>query len=300
MALPDFFIIGAPKCGTTTLYGWLGQHPQANAPHKEPGFFSQDLEPTAHLPTHIPSLEAYEAIFDTDDPAVLVSGEATPKYLYSDNALDQIARLRPDARIIICLRDPIDLALSFHNQKIREGAECEPDFARAWSRAVIARAPGPLSLEPWLDGRINYAFWASYGRRLEQVFSRFPRRNIRIYTIQDLKQDPEGTFRDLCGFLGISQTCQVSLTPSNPGYHIRSARLHLAMIALKRRMAPVLRLIARARGKEGLGILKLARRLNSSAGHYASSVSPQLKEEMKRALAADRARAERLLDGKQL
>ena len=300
MGLPDFFIIGAPKCGTTTLYDSLGQHPQVHAPRKEPGFFSQDLEPTAHLPTHIPTLEAYEAIFASDDPNVRVSGEATPKYLYSDAALDRIAQLRPDARIIVCLRDPVHLAISFHAQKVREGTERETDFTRAWARARRPGKAAGLSMEPWLDGRINYAFWAAYGRRLEQVFARFPQDNVRIYTLSDLKQDPEGTFRNLCRFLGISEDHRISLHASNTGYQLRSPRVHLAMIAVKRRMRPVLRLVARIRGREGLGLMRWILRFNSSSGSYASEVPAKLKDEMSRGLAEDCALAQRLLKGKQL
>lgn len=296
MGLPDFFIIGAPKCGTTTLYDWLGQNPQVHAPHKEPNFFSQDLVSTAHLPTHIPTLEAYEAIFASGDPNVLVSGEASPKYLYSDAALDQIERLRPDAKIIICLRNPVDLAISFYNQKVREGEERETNFSSAWARARRHGGAAGLSMEPWLDGRINYAFWAAYGRRLEQVFARFPRENVRVYWICDLKQDPEGTFRDLCRFLGISEDHRIALHASNIGYRIRSPRLHLAVIAVKRRMRPVLQLIARIRGREGLGVIQWIRVFNSSSGSYASSVPAKLRDEMNRALAEDRDLARRLLN----
>jgi hypothetical protein len=95
--LPDFFIIGAPKCGTTTLYDWLGQHPEVNAPHKEPCFFSQDIFPTASLPTHIPSLHDYAEIFDFKTPTQHISGEATPKYLYSDMALNELTGVRSSA-----------------------------------------------------------------------------------------------------------------------------------------------------------------------------------------------------------
>lgn len=300
MSIPDFFIIGAPKCGTTTLYDWLRQHPQVHAPHKEPGFFSQDLESTAHQPTHISTLEVYESIFASGNPNIRVSGEATPRYLYSDAALDQIARLRPDAKIIICLRDPVDLAISFHNQKVREGVESETDFARAWARGGTTDNAAIQSMEPWLDGRINYAFWAAYGRRLEQVFARFPCENIRIYTIPELKQAPRSTFRDICRFLDISENHQIALHASNTGYRMRSARLHLAVIAVKRRMHPVLRLIASIRGREGLGVMQWIQRFNRSSGSYGVVVPAALKEEMKRSLAADRELAQRFLKGKHL
>lgn len=300
MALPDFFIIGAPKCGTTTLYQWLEQHPQVYMPHKEPCFFSQDIEPTVHLPTHISTLADYEALFANDDPCIKVTGEASPKYLYSDNALDQIALLRPDAKIIICLRDPIELAISFHNQKVKEGVEMESDFARAWARSENSEKPGPFSMQPWLDGRINYIFWASYGRRIEQVFKRFQSQNIRIYTLRQLEKTPDAVLYDLCNFLGISEKYKAPLGAKNVGYKMRSARLHRVVIAIKRRMAPVLRLLGRIRGREGLGVLRLLQRLNSSDSHYADAVPASLKSHMNQLLMSDRTLAQRFMDGKPL
>lgn len=296
MGLPDFFIIGAPKCGTTTLYQWLGQHPQVHAPHKEPGFFSQDVDPTAHLATHIPTLDDYKAIFDSSDPMVKISGEATPKYLYSDNALERISKLRPDAKIIVCLRDPVDLAISFHNQKVKEGVETEVDFSTAWGRSISS---GPVT-SPWVDDHINYAFWACFGQRLEQVFERFPTENIRIYTITELKREPEAVFQDLCSFLAISQDQIITFEAANVGYQMRSPNLHLTIIALKRKAAPLLRLIAKIRGKEGLGLLKLAKRLNSSGEAYSDTVPSELRAEMRRSLADDQDIARVFLKGKPL
>ncbi len=300
MLLPDFFIVGAPKCGTTTLYHWLKTHPEVHAPHKEPGFFSQDIYPTHHLPTHIPSLEAYCDIFRPTSPEQLISGEATPRYLYSDQALERIAALCPDARIIVCLRNPVDLVISFHNQKLREGKEREIDFARAWSRSVSVGGDQIVSFEPTVNGRINYAFWGAIGRRLETLFRRFPPENIRIYTLQDLESTPEETFCDLCDFLGISTDHRISPKVANPGQRLRSAHLHLAAVSIRRAMQPALRRLPIPGAHKGTGLLRLLQRFNHTTGGYDRDVAPELRAQIGRLLAEECAIAERFLDGRLL
>ena len=136
--MPDFFIVGAPKCGTTSMYNWIAAHPKTFMPVKEPGFFSQDIR-------SIPNKEisSYLALFSCERPPGTLVGEATPKYLYSKRGLRQIVELNPNARMIVMLRNPVDLVISLHGQMLREGMEIEPDFESAWklsaARQVGAR-----------------------------------------------------------------------------------------------------------------------------------------------------------------
>lgn len=299
MSLPDFFIVGAPKCGTTTLYDWLAQHPQAHAPHKEPCFFSQDLESTDHLSTHIPTLEAYEAIFHTDDANVLVSGEATPKYLYSDHALDQIARLRSDAKIIVCLRDPVDLVISFHNQKFREGVETEKDFIKAWRR-VVDPSGQVASYASMIHGKINYFFWGAFGKRLQRLFQIFPEKQVLIVTMNELKTDPRTTYVKTLNFLGLDDDGRVDFDASNVGYQIKWPKLHKIAIQIKRHSDPVLRYLKQIRGGKGLGVLKFLNRYNTVKGNYACDVSKEFRDEMYKVFAEDLKLAESFLQGRLL
>ncbi len=297
MGLPDFFIIGAPKCGTTTLYDWLGQHPQVHAPHKEPNFFSQDLESTGHLLTHIPTLEAYKAIFDTDNSNALISGEATPKYLYSDMALDQIVRLRPNAKIIVCLRDPVDLVISFHNQKLREGVESEYDFVKAWRRTVDSSGV-ITSRAPCVDGHINYFFWGAFGVRLRRLFDTFSTEQVLIVTLDEIKSDPKATYGNVLEFLCVKQISRVDFSASNVGYRISRPHIHRALTRLKRRSAPVLRHVHKLRGGRGLGLMRFLNGYISAPGEHASDVPQEIKREMRQVFENDTKLAESFLQGR--
>ena len=298
--LPDFFIIGAPKCGTTTLYRWLSEHPAVFAPNKEPCFFSQDIYSSAELSTHIPTLEAYCAIFRPPNASYHISGEATPKYLYSDRALREIARLRPDAKLIICLRDPAELVISFHNQKLFEGIEKEPNLEVAWRRAVAPDGSTILSRNPTVEGKINYLFWGGYGQRLEKVYALFPERNIMILTLCEIKSRPAAVYSSVLRFLGVEHDGRIDFSPSNVGYRLKNARLHLIVLAVKRIFEPVVLRLHRLRRGRGLGILKLINRWNTTRGGYDEGITCALRSEIRAVLAEDTVRAEKFLGGRRL
>ena len=100
--LPDFFIVGAPKCGTTSLYDYLSQHPQIFMPfHKEPLYFGADL----HRRYGRMSAVEYAALF-RDARAYQHVGEASTWYLYSATAAREIFEASPGARIIIGVQVP--------------------------------------------------------------------------------------------------------------------------------------------------------------------------------------------------
>src|SRR5690348_8390944 len=120
MALPDFLIAGVPKAGTTALHAALTRHPDLFLPRvKEPKFFLTDgPPPTSGGPgdvqtyqEHVWRRDRYEALFAPAPPHAR-TGEATPFYLYDRGAHDRIAKLLPDVRIVVLLRDPVDRAHS--------------------------------------------------------------------------------------------------------------------------------------------------------------------------------------------
>lgn len=297
---PGFFIVGAPKCGTTTLYEWLGGHAQVHAPHKEPCFFSQDIHPTCGLDTHIPSLEAYLRIFATDPASSILSGEATPKYLYSDQALSQISALRQDARLIVCLRHPADLVISLHNQKLREGVETEQDFETAWLRGIDGKTGAPLSVKPEIDGQVNYQFWTRIGTRLQRLHDRFESRDIEIVLMSEMRKEPKQTYARVLKFLGLEDDGREHFAASNERARIRSLWLHRAARGLKREVQPVLGHIHRVRGGRGLGMLRALDRANMETGAYTSRVSDALRADISGPLANEIAMAEAFLGGRTL
>src|SRR5438093_1590857 len=110
--LPTFFIVGAPRCGTTALYTYLRQHPDLFLPeNKEPHFFGSDL----YHPGFVRNLDEYLSLF-LEAGNKKRAGEASVWYLYSRNAAAEIMAFCPSARIIAMLRNPVDMMYSNYCQ----------------------------------------------------------------------------------------------------------------------------------------------------------------------------------------
>ena len=153
MALPDFFIAGVPKAGTTALHAALARHPALYmSAVKEPKFFLTDGPPPAQggpgdaktYREHVWRRADYEGLFDAASAGQL-RGESTPFYLYDLDAQRRLHGLRPDAKLIVVLRDPVERAHS-NWQHLRSAAlETEADFVALPFDAEAARAFGAAS-----------------------------------------------------------------------------------------------------------------------------------------------------------
>lgn len=252
-SIPDFFIAGAPKCGTTSLYRWLRTHPQLYLPYKEPGFFSRDLVDHKDL-----KLDLYRRLFEDRPETTTLVGEASPKYLYSSQGLREIRSYRPDARIIVLLRNPVDLVHSFHGQMVKQCDESVTDFEQAW-RLVGARSNGTAIPRLCRSAiLLNYAFWGQVGSRLEDLFSIFPVEQRRVFLLDDMEANPAALYADVLDFLEVQHDGKTDFAAENPRVRVRSTALHQAVVGLRRRVLPVLRI----RGGRGTGLLRLLRRFN--------------------------------------
>ncbi len=205
MPLPQFFIAGVPKAGTTSLYAALVRHPELFLPTvKEPKFFLSDGPPPRHggpgdaqtYQEHIWRRDEYEALFEPAGPDRL-RGEATPFYLYDRAAQERIHRLVPQAKLILVLRDPVDRAYSNWSHLWSAGLEPEADFLTACEREPERRAAG------WAD-IWHYQAMGSYGSQLRDLFTRFDRDQVLILRYRDLHDDPVDTLDTVCRFLGVS------------------------------------------------------------------------------------------------
>jgi hypothetical protein len=135
--IPDFFIVGAPKCGTTAMYRWLAAHPEVFVPVKEIHYFGSDL---AHRRPPV-SEERYRALFADAVAAHRAVGDVAVWYLMSESAVEEIHAFNPDARIIVMLRRPDDMLYSLHSQLLYSGEEDLLDFGAALD-AESERAQG--------------------------------------------------------------------------------------------------------------------------------------------------------------
>ena len=130
--VPDFFIVGHHKCGTTALYEMLRRHPQIYMPDlKEPRFFASDLHALMRdgAGAHTETYDEYLSLFDAAKPEQRV-GEASPSYLAPSRRGGRIAEVQPAAQIIAILREPASFLRSLHLQLVQEHVESEKDLRR--------------------------------------------------------------------------------------------------------------------------------------------------------------------------
>ena len=205
MALPDFFIVGAPKAGTTALHAALAAHPGLfMSTVKEPKFFLTDGPPPTRgggpgdaqtYREHIWRRPEYEALFDAAPPGTL-RGESTPFYLYRQDAQERIQALVPAAKLIVILRDPVERAHSNWTHLWSAGLDPIGDFVRACAEEDARAAAG------WADFW-HYTRLGKYGEQLENLFLHFPREQVFVLRYRALIDAPAQTLDDICEFLGV-------------------------------------------------------------------------------------------------
>jgi Sulfotransferase family len=227
VALPNFFVAGAPKAGTTALHAALARHPDLYmSAVKEPKFFLTDGPPPAQggpgdaktYREHIWRRADYEALFDGARAGALL-GESTPFYLYSRAAQQRIRALIPAARMIIVLRDPVERAHSNWTHLWSAGLDPIGDFVRACDAEDRRIAAG------WAD------FWrykrlGLYGAQIQHLYSVFPADQVLLLRYRELLADPPGTLNRICVFLGVSQGQISDLPRENVTAHPDHTRRH--------------------------------------------------------------------------
>ncbi|MBI5154701.1 sulfotransferase [Candidatus Poribacteria bacterium] len=203
MTIPNFFIIGAPKCGTTSLYMYLRNHPQVHmSPVKEPNFFSIGLDGTesrgAVPRTLVRTWEEYHALF-AEAGARQAIGEASPSYFSNPRTPQRLLEAAPGARLVVMLRDPAERAFSNYLHWRRLGFEKDTHFLRA------------AGLEAWRAGHRSprseqYLGIGFYTQCLQPFLDRFPRERVGIFFHDDLRRDPAALTREVARFLGVDDT----------------------------------------------------------------------------------------------
>jgi hypothetical protein len=235
MALPDFFVAGAPKAGTTALHAALARHPSLYmSAVKEPKFFLTDgPPPTRGGPgdartylEHVWRREDYEALFDPAPPGSL-RGESTPFYLYRRSAQDRIRALVPEAKLIVILRDPVERAHSNWTHLWSAGLDPVGNFVAACAEEERRIAAG------WADFW-HYTSLGRYGEQLERLYSVFSTDQVFVLRYRGLVENPAQVLDRICAFLGVEQGVIAEVPRENVTAHPqRSLRHHVVSRALR-------------------------------------------------------------------
>lgn len=262
---PNFFIVGAPKCGTTALATYLREHPQIFMPQqKEPHYFAEDYPIFREVWTE----QQYLRLFRSADSSHLAVGEASVWYLYSEHALPRIKTFAPDARIVVQVRNPVDLVYSYHSQALRALNEDVSDFWTAWQLQPERRAGRFIPPTCRMPHLLQYDAHGQLGTQLHRLLSIFPAEQVHVALFDDLVADSRSVYRNALDFLGVPDDGRTTYARVNENMAVRSRRV----ARFVQRPPQVVRWAIRQRTRLGIrpmGILKQARLANWQADRRA-------------------------------
>ena len=213
---PNFFIVGAAKAGTTSLYEYLRQHPDVFMPDaKEPWHFCGLPDPAPACATPYSDLDAYLGLFGGAG-ACRAIGEASVSYLTSPSAASRIYERYPKARIIIVLRNPADRVYSWYNFLCQYGVEPGQSLERALEEEDRRKAIALQRRDTWfVDECITYFHFGLIASHVERFVRRFPKTQIHVALFEDLKACPLETTRGVFEFLDV-----------DPAFTPRTSKVH--------------------------------------------------------------------------
>lgn len=228
--VPDFFVIGAYRSGTTFLHRTLGQHPEVFMPIiKEPNFFAVDdnAEATPELLSRsVVDRAEYDRLYRGASPTQRC-GDVSPEYLRNAAAPERIHRSHPDAPLVAILRDPAERAYSDYLQHRARGSEPCDTFADALDVQDERRAGLSRSAPHYLDpGR--------YGEQVERYRRHFPADQLLVLLYEDLQADPIDVARRVFEHVGVDPSADVDLQSDVNASGLPRNAAYSAMLKVRR------------------------------------------------------------------
>ena len=222
----DFFIVGAPKAGTTSLYHYLNEHPQVEMSlQKEPDYFSDKAIQSQGMyygKNRIDTEEKYNGLFNTQKKDVIF-GEGSVSYLFYPTVAQDIKAYNPIAKIIIMLRNPINRAFSHYLMDYRLGlvSDSFEDIINKKSRDKNAQ----LFYQ-------QYIKVGEYATQLKRYFDIFDKENILLVDYEDFKNDVTGTVNSAYSFLNVSTEFSADVSKKHNAFTMPKNKLIRFMYSL--------------------------------------------------------------------
>jgi hypothetical protein len=257
--MPDFFVVGHAKCGTTALYEALKRHPEIFMPElKEPYFFIPEVreEERWTLFDAPRTLDDYLALFAPAAPDQRL-GEASPHYIWSDCAAQGIAAAQPEARIIAILREPASFLRSLHTHLLKSHIETETSFRRALALESARRQGRSLPRSSRWPRLLLYSEHVRYAAQLRRFYEVFPREQILVLTYEDFRRHNQETVEAVLRFLELDVGSPVAVPDSNttrrqvrrPGLYRALRSLSMGNGAPARRLRAGIKAVTPARAR---------------------------------------------------
>lgn len=291
---PDFFIIGAPRCGTTALSEYLRSNPRIGFSNpKEPHFFASD----------IPKLRCVESEDDylgtcfghLDGGHYSAVGEASVWYLYSKEAISRVLEFNPDAKFIVMLRNPMDMVQALYEKHIEALQEDCPDFEEAWSLQSQRRQGKqiPKHCKHW--SLLMYAEIGKVGEQLERAMGIIPKDQLKTIVFDDFIHDTGAVYRSVLDFLNVPDDRRDTFPKINDGKHVRLRWLYQEISVPNPMLMSLVNSVKRLLSIERLDIQPRLRNMLVSPRQKKAPVSSDVQTGMRQTFSKDIERLETLL-----
>jgi Sulfotransferase domain len=279
---PDFFILGAPRCGTTALSTYLAEHPQIGFSRpKETLFFCTDL-PGIRFHTTDPQEYLKLCFGHCAGKNYLAIGEGSVWNLYSNNAVTNILHFNPKARFIIIVRNPIDLCVALYEKRREMLQEDQLNFEQAWrledDRRQGRSVPAYFKKEVGVPG---YRDVASLGAQVDKAFSLIPEQQRLLLVFDDFIADTAAAYAKVLAFLRVPHDGRKEFPPINEGQQIRNPRLWTLVWGTMLRAHPLLAPVKRTLKISALNIYPRVSRLFLQSRAERPTLSEALRAEMR-------------------
>ena len=219
---PDTFIIGAPKCGTTALAHYLSQHPQFFLSGPKEPFFWDDDHGDNRVTHELWTLDRYLKLFAAADPAKhRAIGEGSTTYFHSEAAVPAILRFRPDAKFIVMLRNPVQVAHGMHGELRKHFLDDVEDFEEAWRLQEERAAGRRLPHNARLVHQLQYRQIASFAPQLRRFFETVPEAQRKVIVFDDFVGDTRAVYKETLDFLGLDDDGRTDFPKMNPSRQYR-------------------------------------------------------------------------------
>ncbi len=225
---PNLYIVGAPKSGTTALVAYLKQHPDVFfSERKELGYFGADLQYTPLAVRDQNHAEYLRHFADWGDEKW--AGEGSVWYLFSETAAQEIKDFSPEARIVIMLRNPVEVMYSNYYQLVFNGNEDLPTFEAALAAEAERKQGRRIPRTNMLVNALFYRDTVKYADQVARYFDVFGRERVHVIIFDDFKADNAASYRRLLAFLALDTSFQPSFEIVNPNKQVKNIRLRNAL-----------------------------------------------------------------------
>jgi hypothetical protein len=245
VSLPSFFVIGAFRSGTTSLYEYLRQHPQVFLPpEKEPNWLAIDGNPDVDAVLagrSVRSMEEYQALYAGAEPGQVL-GDISPEYLRNPWASRRIRELVPDARLVAILRNPIERAWSDYLLHVRDGNEPCGSFREALEAQQERQAAGDHRAAHYVESGL-------YGEQLRRYHERFDPEQLLVVLFEEMRDDRDATLARIFDHVGVDPTVTVGDAETYNASGVPRGRMVALALRGRHRLRPYVNrgLIDRAR-----------------------------------------------------